>query len=138
MSEYTPSTPRTTVIMPSAPERRGDLEGHTMIPEQGAEMSEYMSPIPERREGLDALDGHTTVVMPSAPEQRNGLNQVNPHQWDEVRQAERHNEGKPKLSYIFQAQNALAGAARVLEGGDRKSTRLNSSHIPLSRMPSSA
>ena len=26
----------------------------------------------------------------------------------------------------------------VLLGGDRKSTRLNSSHIPLSRMPSSA
>ena len=25
-----------------------------------------------------------------------------------------------------------------LEAGDRKSTRLNSSHIPLSRMPSSA
>ena len=26
----------------------------------------------------------------------------------------------------------------ILPGGDRKSTRLNSSHIPLSRMPSSA
>ena len=36
-----------------------------------------------------------------------------------------------------------AGAARIISdlfpmGGDRKSTRLNSSHIPLSRMPSSA
>ena len=29
-------------------------------------------------------------------------------------------------------------AARSAEGADRKSTRLNSSHIPLSRMPSSA
>ena len=29
-------------------------------------------------------------------------------------------------------------AKRALDGTDRKSTRLNSSHIPLSRMPSSA
>ena len=29
-------------------------------------------------------------------------------------------------------------AVVLAEGGDRKSTRLNSSHIPLSRMPSSA
>ena len=93
-----------------------------MIPEQGAEMSEYMSPIPERRGGRE---GHTTVVMPSAPEQRSGLNEVNPEQWDEVRQAERHNQGKPKLSYIFQAQNALAGAARVLEDGEKEYGRGN-------------
>ena len=30
------------------------------------------------------------------------------------------------------------GGKAVAEGVDRKSTRLNSSHIPLSRMPSSA
>ena len=30
------------------------------------------------------------------------------------------------------------GSAINISGGDRKSTRLNSSHIPLSRMPSSA
>ena len=32
----------------------------------------------------------------------------------------------------------MNAAARLLAPGDRKSTRLNSSHIPLSRMPSSA
>ncbi len=32
----------------------------------------------------------------------------------------------------------LKEGEKVLEIGDRKSTRLNSSHIPLSRMPSSA
>ena len=31
-----------------------------------------------------------------------------------------------------------ASSARGVQAGDRKSTRLNSSHIPLSRMPSSA
>jgi hypothetical protein len=32
-------------------------------------------------------------------------------------QAGRHNEGKPKLSLVMEAPNALIGAARVLEGG---------------------
>ena len=38
------------------------------------------------------------------------------------------------------ADGAIAGelVARAEPDGDRKSTRLNSSHIPLSRMPSSA
>ena len=36
--------------------------------------------------------------------------------------------------------DVLAGLKEIVEevAGDRKSTRLNSSHIPLSRMPSSA
>ena len=33
---------------------------------------------------------------------------------------------------------AAAGAVFLIGGGDRKSTRLNSSHQPQSRMPSSA
>ena len=33
---------------------------------------------------------------------------------------------------------AMSSLGKFLHGGDRKSTRLNSSHIPLSRMPSSA
>ena len=37
------------------------------------------------------------------------------------------------LQYVFEAD-----VTSVREDGDRKSTRLNSSHIPLSRMPSSA
>ena len=40
------------------------------------------------------------------------------------------------LSYFRPRQNAFKQI--VEECGDRKSTRLNSSHIPLSRMPSSA
>ena len=40
----------------------------------------------------------------------------------------------------FEEETKLSGfsAAPVKAEGDRKSTRLNSSHIPLSRMPSSA
>ena len=34
--------------------------------------------------------------------------------------------------------NQTAGKLKTLKPADRKSTRLNSSHIPLSRMPSSA
>ena len=40
------------------------------------------------------------------------------------------------LTLQFADGRVTAGAQG--EGGDRKSTRLNSSHIPLSRMPSSA
>ena len=47
-------------------------------------------------------------------------------------------EGK-KLYYEFHvAQNSLIFKAFLSNFIDRKSTRLNSSHIPLSRMPSSA
>ena len=49
------------------------------------------------------------------------------------------------LAYLFYAGAYLAGGAlstlealRALREGDRKSTRLNSSHIQKSRMPSSA
>ena len=54
---------------------------------------------------------------------------------------EDHNAGRvneaPALSEAEQlARDADAPRRRV--DGDRKSTRLNSSHIPLSRMPSSA
>ena len=43
--------------------------------------------------------------------------------------------GKPNLSGIWQANNE---ANWNLQAQDRKSTRLNSSHLPTSRMPSSA
>ena len=36
------------------------------------------------------------------------------------------------------ARNSMSNYLYLCELGDRKSTRLNSSHIPLSRMPSSA
>ena len=39
---------------------------------------------------------------------------------------------------VASAQDGIALAGRAGGTGDRKSTRLNSSHIPLSRMPSSA
>ena len=43
------------------------------------------------------------------------------------------------LYHVFDLERGLAEIARVLApGGDRKSTRLNSSHAGLSRMPSSA
>ena len=38
----------------------------------------------------------------------------------------------------LEKNEALAARNAKLSGEDRKSTRLNSSHIPLSRMPSSA
>ena len=42
-------------------------------------------------------------------------------------------------SVVVQALYGLAGDnITIAANGDRKSTRLNSSHIPLSRMPSSA
>ena len=43
----------------------------------------------------------------------------------------------PVILLIFMG-GAFQGFARDLVGGDRKSTRLNSSHIQKSRMPSSA
>ena len=39
---------------------------------------------------------------------------------------------------LWQAMTAAGLAGRVAKGADRKSTRLNSSHRDLSRMPSSA
>ena len=51
-----------------------------------------------------------------------------------------HDFGKVKegkvVEYTFRFQNT--GTSTLKIGEDRKSTRLNSSHIPLSRMPSSA
>ena len=52
--------------------------------------------------------------------------------------------GKSTVTAVFAAHGVpLADADQLsreilLPGSDRKSTRLNSSHIPLSRMPSSA
>ena len=59
------------------------------------------------------------------------------------------NDGKERLVKATQRQQALSHVANSLftvkvasqddlVKADRKSTRLNSSHIPLSRMPSSA
>ena len=44
------------------------------------------------------------------------------------------------LGYILDSAQAINDQVNVKQEvlGDRKSTRLNSSHIPLSRMPSSA
>ena len=47
---------------------------------------------------------------------------------------ERHSDERLRRGAVWVEQ----AVAAVLEEGDRKSTRLNSSHIPLSRMPSSA
>ena len=43
-----------------------------------------------------------------------------------------------RLRYVLAAQRDQYLPLRVIKEKDRKSTRLNSSHIPLSRMPSSA
>ena len=42
------------------------------------------------------------------------------------------------ISTGYQLLTERPASFRLLEQGDRKSTRLNSSHIPLSRMPASA
>ena len=48
-------------------------------------------------------------------------------------------EQKAKLNQIMNEGMAVMQEVEDLNAGlDRKSTRLNSSHIPLSRMPSSA
>ena len=52
---------------------------------------------------------------------------------DQIRQIM---EAAPLMRQLLEAVEKEA--QRRLESGDRKSTRLNSSHIPLSRMPSSA
>ena len=44
--------------------------------------------------------------------------------------------GAAERSYIESLKERIAELEKIIE--DRKSTRLNSSHIPLSRMPSSA
>ena len=43
-----------------------------------------------------------------------------------------------KMSFKPLTYGHKHGGARDIDSEDRKSTRLNSSHIPLSRMPSSA
>ena len=48
----------------------------------------------------------------------------------------RHGQERAIANATFQIPKSFA--ERYEERGDRKSTRLNSSHIPLSRMPSSA
>lgn len=40
-------------------------------------------------------------------------------------QAQRHNQGKPKLSFVLDAGNAIKGAADVLEFGAKKYSRNN-------------
>ena len=42
------------------------------------------------------------------------------------------------ITKIISTENTAQDAKASKQIGDRKSTRLNSSHIPLSRMPSSA
>ena len=46
--------------------------------------------------------------------------------------------GKKSLESLTSELNKLSGGEGAKGAEDRKSTRLNSSHIPLSRMPSSA
>ena len=58
--------------------------------------------------------------------------------------------GRIKMARLYEIKESTLGKAeterhkkiirkkRIKRGEDRKSTRLNSSHIPLSRMPSSA
>ena len=50
----------------------------------------------------------------------------------------RHYPGEALVLYASKAWNCLAVCAIVAAEGDRKSTRLNSSHSSVSRMPSSA
>ena len=63
---------------------------------------------------------------------------------DEVTPLESKKTSRHKFFKAAAATGAVAAASlampniSVAQGTDRKSTRLNSSHIPLSRMPSSA
>ena len=43
-----------------------------------------------------------------------------------------------KISFTSFPADKIIERCKLVKQGDRKSTRLNSSHIPLSRMPSSA
>ena len=87
---------------------------------------------------------------PPLPEVKAGEAPVNPHLFnaeDYVKQAQKRLDDLPPEE-SFQRDVAKADLAEVkaykdriayiTDMGDRKSTRLNSSHIPLSRMPSSA
>ena len=47
-------------------------------------------------------------------------------------------QGEQDFNVILSRRSALADFVRLYSNGDRKSTRLNSSHLRLSRMPSSA
>ena len=54
--------------------------------------------------------------------------------WDDRKQSVfASNPNLPGIVYVLKGKEAIFAITR-----DRKSTRLNSSHIPLSRMPSSA
>ena len=55
---------------------------------------------------------------------------IEKYKWEEI---------KPQVDHvIFPAANGMPEKRLIILAKDRKSTRLNSSHIPLSRMPSSA
>ena len=55
------------------------------------------------------------------------------------RPEQRNHVGGPHAGAMFTAAESATGAViQAAFAEDRKSTRLNSSHIPLSRMPSSA
>ena len=89
----------------------------------------------ELREALEKeiylRNGYT---MCENPEYAKGYNQAIADAQDLLDKYKYKNEIKELI-----IKNAIRDIQlRILKAGDRKSTRLNSSHIPLSRMPSSA
>ena len=61
-----------------------------------------------------------------------------PYKNKEDRNVKREYELEKKRPGAHEARMERQRARRAFDKADRKSTRLNSSHIPLSRMPSSA
>ena len=90
---------------------------------------------------LDISDAIATITL-NRPER---LNAMPPQMADEIGAALDHLEGARAVlitgegrAFCSGADLAARGTGATVSRGDRKSTRLNSSHPSISRMPSSA